>query len=54
MMASYTSSMVMDPQTATPHLKLFLFDAVTIIALMIWMMRIPVMVNTDSGFIVNT
>ncbi|MCW1719218.1 hypothetical protein OIZ54_10750 [Pseudoalteromonas sp. A3] len=37
MMASYTSSMVMDPQTATPHLKLFLFDAVTIIALMIWM-----------------
>ena len=37
MMASYTSSMVMDPQTATPHLNLFLFDAVTIIALMIWM-----------------
>ncbi|MEL0633436.1 hypothetical protein V6237_11695 [Pseudoalteromonas carrageenovora] len=37
MMVSYTSSMVMDPQTATPHLNFFLFDAVTIIALMIWM-----------------
>jgi len=36
MMVSYTSSMVMDPQTATPHLNLFLFDAVTILTLMMW------------------
>ncbi|ASM49171.1 hypothetical protein PESP_a0998 [Pseudoalteromonas espejiana DSM 9414] len=26
----------MEPQTATPHLNLFLFDAVTILTLMMW------------------
>ncbi|KAF7767130.1 hypothetical protein PUND_a3055 [Pseudoalteromonas undina] len=36
MMLSYTSSMFIDPTTETPHLKMFMFDIVTIVLLVIW------------------
>ncbi|MBH0026342.1 hypothetical protein I6F53_05035 [Pseudoalteromonas sp. SWN29] len=36
MLVSYTSSLFMDPHTATPHLNYFYFDFVTIGILLIW------------------